>query len=136
VAEYNRAKREATHVIAEEQRRSFESMAEQLDINTDLFRLTKASTDQDKADTMVKEYAAVSRVARRREYREVKKEARAALRKKCPCPPMCKEFTRGQLKGALRKLKKREEPRSGWHPQRNAEEPSLLRREHHDLPLQ
>jgi hypothetical protein len=133
VHEYNVAKREATRVIAEERRRSFEEMAEELDINSDLFGLLKgirgegpsprdpavinrppplrpAATDKEKAELFVKEYAAVSRVERRREDREIKKQARAALRKKCPCPRMCDPFTLGQLKGALRKLKTGKSP--------------------------
>jgi hypothetical protein len=44
-------------------------------------------------------------VERRKEDKDIKREARAALRKECQCSQMCDPFTTGQLKGALRKLK-------------------------------
>jgi hypothetical protein len=107
---------------------AFENMAEELDVDSDLFGLLKgfrgegpsprnsavierppplspATTDREKAELFCKSYAAVSRVERRRNDRWVKKEARDALRKTCPCDAMCDSFTLGQVKGVLKKLK-------------------------------
>jgi hypothetical protein len=128
VTEYNAARRKATLVIAEERKKAWESMAEELDVDSDLFALLRgfrgegpsprnpaviarpppqkpAATDKEKAELFCKDSAAVSRVERRRIDKEIKREARAALRKVCPCTNMCDSFTLGQLKGALRKLK-------------------------------